>query len=69
MKKNKKPKTPKVKTYLVDKPEGYKIFDGEPRKIGFWKGLGATVFGASISALYWVQVLSSTTNRYSILVS
>ena len=51
MKKAKTPKTPKVKTWIVEKPEGYKIFDGEPRKIGFWKGLGATIFGASISVL------------------
>lgn len=51
MKKTKIPKTPKVKTWIVDRPEGYKIFEGVPRKIGFWKGLGAVLFGASISAL------------------
>ena len=66
MKKTKTPKTPKVKTWVVDRPEGYKIFEGVPRKIGFWKGLGAVLFGASISALllgagaffYKQQVLS-----------
>ena len=51
MKKAKTPKTPKVKTWIVEKPEGYKVFSGSPRKIGFWKGLGATVFGVSISAI------------------
>ena len=51
MKKTETPKTPKVKTWIVDRPEGYKIFEGSSRKIGFWKGLGAVLFGASISTL------------------
>ena len=51
---SKKPKKSNSKTWVVDKPEGYRYFEGTPRKIGFWKGLGATIFGLSISAMLGV---------------
>ena len=69
MKKTKTPKTPKVKTWIVDRPEGYKIFEGVPRKIGFWKGLGAVYLVRLSLPFCWVQVLSSINSRYYILVS
>ena len=51
---SKKPKKSNSKTWVVDKSEGYRYFEGTPRKIGFWKGLGATIFGLSISAMLGV---------------
>ena len=51
---SKKPKKSNSKTWVVDKPEGYRYFEGTPRKIGFWKGLGATIFGLSVSAMLGV---------------
>lgn len=51
---SKKPKKSNSKTWVADKPEGYRYFEGTPRKIGFWKGLGATIFGLSISAMLGV---------------
>lgn len=58
-------KNPKPKSWVVEKPEGYKRFEGTHKTIGFWKGFGTIVLGLLVSCgllgagffFYYQQVL------------